>query len=67
MVQGLGAQPYFLDADHINLKTVKRFLDPCDFFTLDVADLIGQPAKPEDVMAFIANHPELIGNISIPP
>jgi hypothetical protein len=35
---------YFLDADHINLKTVGRFLAPCDFFTLDVADRIGQPA-----------------------
>jgi tagaturonate epimerase len=59
-------KPYFLDADHINLKTVKRFLDPCDFFTLDVADLIGQPAKEEDVAAFIGSHPELLGTISIP-
>ena len=25
-------------------KTVDRFLDPCDFFTIDVADSIGQPA-----------------------
>jgi hypothetical protein len=58
--------PYFLDADHINLKTVQRFLDPCDFFTLDVADMIGQPAKEEDVTAFIAAHPELIGTIAIP-
>ena len=58
--------PYFLDADHINLKTVQRFLDPCDFFTLDVADLIGQPAKDEDVHAFIAAHPELIGTVTIP-
>ena len=57
---------YFLDADHINLKTVQRFLDPCDFFTLDVADLIGQPAKEEDVTAFIAAHPELIGTVTIP-
>ena len=38
-VKALGwTKPYFLDADHINLKTVGRFLDPCDFFTLDVAD-----------------------------
>jgi hypothetical protein len=66
-VKELGwTKPYFLDADHINLKTVKRFLDPCDFFTLDVADLIGQPAKPEDVTAFIAKHPELVGTIEIP-
>ena len=57
---------YFLDADHINLKTVQRFLDPCDFFTLDVADLIGQPAKEEDVTAFIAAHPELVGTVTIP-
>ena len=47
------SKPYFLDADHINLKTVQRFLDPCDFFTLDVADMIGQPAKPEDVAALL--------------
>jgi hypothetical protein len=58
--------PYFLDADHINLKTVERFLDPCDFFTLDVADLIGQPAKPEDVAAFLAAHHELVGAVTIP-
>jgi hypothetical protein len=66
-VKELGwTKPYFLDADHINLKTVERFLDPCDFFTLDVADLIGQPAKPEDVAAFIAKHHELVGKVEIP-
>jgi tagaturonate epimerase len=59
-------KPYFLDADHINLKTVHRFLDPCDFFTLDVADLIGQPAKPDDVAAFLAAHHELVGTVTIP-
>ena len=59
-------KPYFLDADHINLKTVHRFLDPCDFFTLDVADLIGKPAKPEDVAAFLAKHSELVGAVEIP-
>ena len=66
-VKELGwTKPYFLDADHINLKTVGRFLDPCDFFTLDVADLIGQPAKPEDVSAFLVAHPELVGEVVIP-
>jgi len=58
--------PYFLDADHINLKTVDRFLAPCDFYTLDVADDIGKAAKPEDVAAFVARHPELIGTVTIP-
>ncbi len=66
-VKELGwTKPYFLDADHINLKTVQRFLDPCDFFTLDVADLIGQPAQPEDVATFVKKHPELIGEVVIP-
>ena len=66
-VKELGwTQPYFLDADHINLKTVQRFLDPCDFFTLDVADLIGQAAQPEDVAAFVKAHPELLGEVLIP-
>lgn len=66
-VKELGwTKPYFLDADHINLKTVERFLDPCDFFTLDVADMIGQPADTKDVAAFVARHPELIGTVKIP-
>jgi hypothetical protein len=66
-VKELGwTKPYFLDADHINLKTVGRFLDPCDFFTLDVADLIGQPADAADVAAFVARHPELVGTVAIP-
>src|ERR1700723_736667 len=66
-VKALGwTKPYFLDADHINLKTVERFLDPCDFFTLDVADLIGKPADAEEVRAFVKSHPELVGEVTIP-
>jgi hypothetical protein len=66
-VKDLGwTKPYFLDADHINVKTVVRFLDPCDFFTLDVADLIGQPANPTDVATFVQRHPELVGTVTIP-
>jgi hypothetical protein len=58
-------RPYLLDADHINLSTVDRFVAPCDFFTLDVADDIGQAADPAEVDAFIARHPELIGKVRI--
>ena len=66
-VKDLGwTKPYFLDADHINLKTVGRFLEPCDFYTLDVADLIGKSAIPAEVAAFVARHPELIGAVTIP-
>ncbi len=66
-VKELGwTKPYFLDADHISLKTVARFLNSCDFFTLDVADLIGQPADSGEVAAFVKRHPELIGTVTIP-
>ncbi|MEX1114717.1 MAG: tagaturonate epimerase family protein [Akkermansiaceae bacterium] len=56
---------YLLDADHINLSTVDRFVAPCDFFTLDVADDIGEAADPADVEEFIISHPELIGTVAI--
>ncbi len=66
-VKDLGwTKAYFVDADHIGVKTVARFLDPCDFFTLDVADSIGQPANPADVTAFVQRHPELVGTVTIP-
>jgi len=55
--------PYFLDADHIRLGTVDRFLAPCDFFTIDVADSIGQPAAADAVEAFVDRHPELAGQV----
>jgi hypothetical protein len=51
---------YFLDADHIGLKTVDRFIAPCDFFTIDVADKIGVPAELSDIREFADRHPELM-------
>lgn len=58
--------PYHVDADHINLGSVDRFLDCCDFFTLDVADWIGRPATTAAVLEFASRHPELAGEILIP-
>ncbi len=52
-------RPWHVDADHIRLETVDRFLSPSDFFTIDVADSIGQPAADQDVAAFIARHQHL--------
>src|SRR6516164_3071727 len=48
---------YHVDADHIGLKTVDRFLAPSDFFTLDVAEAIGRQST--GVEAFVHRHPEL--------
>jgi hypothetical protein len=65
-VRALGwTKPYFCDADHINLKTVDRFLAPCDFYTIDVADFIGQPAEPAEIEAFVRRQQSLIGRITL--
>ena len=48
-VKALGYKDaYFCDADHINLTNVDRFVDACDFFTIDVADYIGKTGTPEE-------------------
>jgi len=59
------AHPYFLDADHITLETVGRFLDSCDFYTIDVANFIGQPTQGDDIDSFVKRHPELLGHIQL--
>lgn len=65
-VKALGwKHPYFLDADHITTKTVDRFFDACDFYTLDVADFIGFSSSPEEIDQFVQRHPELVGRIQL--
>lgn len=39
---------YFVDADHINLNNVDRFIEASDFFTIDVADYIGKTGTVEE-------------------
>lgn len=57
---------YFLDADHIGPKNVGIFLDACDFFTLDVAESIGQAPSPKDLAAFIEAQSRFVGRPFIP-
>ena len=52
---------YFVDADHINLGNVDRFIKHSDFFTLDVAMYIGNESSNEDVDSFI-NSCKALGN-----
>jgi hypothetical protein len=68
------SQAYFVDADHIGLKTVDRFLPACDFFTIDVADYIGKPADDKSVEEFLekigaksisVRHPDLSEELTI--
>lgn len=66
-VEQIGWQgPWHVDADHIRLETVDRFLGSSDFFTIDVADSIGKPASGADVDAFVAAHRELLGSHDLP-
>jgi hypothetical protein len=58
-------EPYFVDADHIGLGNVDKFIESSDFFTLDVADFIGKPADKAKVESFIKKHKKYIGSLSI--
>ena len=57
--------PYFCDADHITLLTVGRFFSACDFYTIDVADFIGQAVSEADIDSFVKRHPELLGKVQL--
>ncbi len=66
-VQALGwQQSWHVDADHIRLDTVERFIPHSDFYTIDVADSIGKPAPAAAVSAFADQHPELTGEVRVP-
>jgi hypothetical protein len=66
-VEALGWKgSWHVDADHIGMKTVDRYMDCADFYTIDVADFIGQETPGSIIEDFVKSHPELIGSISIP-
>ncbi len=56
---------YYVDADHVTLETFPRFIEPCDFFTLDVAGAIGRPPACGAVDDFLGRHGELLGRVEI--
>ena len=43
---------YYVDADHIGIKTVDPFIGPSNYFTLDVADFIGEEPALDDLADF---------------
>ncbi|MDD3431762.1 MAG: tagaturonate epimerase family protein [Bacteroidales bacterium] len=66
-VKALGYDgPYFVDADHINMSNVEKFVDSSDFFTIDLADFIGKKAEQADIDAFVKRNAKYIGKLSIP-
>jgi tagaturonate epimerase len=65
-VHALGwTKAYYCDADHINLTTVDRFLAPCDFYTIDVADAIGKAAGASSIEKFVKRRADLTGTIRL--
>lgn len=58
--------PYYVDADHINLKTVDAFIDHSNFFTLDVADYIGSEVSETEVNVFLSLAAPYEGKLLIP-
>ncbi len=56
---------YYVDADHIGLKTVDRFIAGSNFFTLDVADFSGKPADGAAIDAFVADMGKLGDSLTI--
>jgi hypothetical protein len=66
-VKQLGwTKPYFVDADHINMSNVDKFVDYCDFFTIDVADFIGKRASDDEIATFVMQNEKFLGDFSVP-
>jgi hypothetical protein len=57
---------YFVDADHINMDTVDRFIESSDFFTIDVASYIGKKAEDHEIARFVTSVGKYTGNLNIP-
>jgi hypothetical protein len=66
-VRALGwERSYYVDADHIGMKTVDGFLAASNFFTLDVADFIGKSAPEEAIASFVRDMAPFRGSLRIP-
>ena len=66
-VRAMGyGKPYFVDADHINMNNVDRFIDASDFFTIDVADYIGKPTDADSIQKFVEKNLRYAGDLVIP-
>lgn len=57
---------YYVDADHIGLKTVDAFLDGSNFYTLDVADFVEAEPEGEDVGDLLAFTAKYMGELRMP-
>ncbi len=59
-------KPYHVDADHIKLDTVDRFITSSDFFTIDIAEYLGRRASDHEIESFMDRNGKYIGKLPIP-
>jgi hypothetical protein len=57
---------YYVDADHIGLKTVDAFIEASDFYTIDVADFAGKTADPDAIEGLVKETRRFAGSLLIP-
>ena len=57
---------WHVDADHINLTTVDRFIEASDFYTIDVADYIGRASDAAEIERFASDSTRLVGALTVP-
>ncbi|WP_010664737.1 tagaturonate epimerase family protein [Marinilabilia salmonicolor] len=60
------SKQWFIDADHVNLDTVDRFLRTSNFFTIDVASYIGEKSEAKEEEDFMGEMRQFIGNLEVP-
>lgn len=66
-VKALGWEgEYYVDADHINMSNVDGYIEHSDFFTLDVADYIMEPAEDHKLQTFLEQFKKYVGELNIP-
>ncbi|MCW9706604.1 tagaturonate epimerase family protein [Fodinibius salsisoli] len=58
--------PYCVDADHITKDIVDVYISCSNFFTLDIADYIGNTPSAAEKKDFLERNRELLGSVSIP-
>ena len=59
-------EAYYVDADHIGLKTVDGFIAASNFYTLDVADFTGRAAAADDIAQFVHGMGAYAGSLAVP-
>lgn len=59
-------EQYFVDADHINMDSVDRFIDSSDFFTIDVAGFIGKKVPETELVKFVESYIKFEGDVNLP-